>query len=171
MWSLQMSEAARTVVDEARRGYKGFPMHAEALGIDPPMKTVPFENGEPQTEHPGMTLQEYAASKRWEKEIGGIVVNGIPVATDDRSKIMITGIHNAAKSDPEFTTRWKCPDGSFVEVDAANAIAIGEAVLTHIACCFAVEESVQSELAAGWEATYADIDVAFERVHPFYKSR
>lgn len=166
-----MSDAIRKVIDTARIGTKGHPRHYAALGFEPPMKTVPVENGEPQIEHPGMTLQEYAAAKRWEKEVGGIVVNGIPVATDDRSKIMITGIHNAAKGDPEFTTRWKCPDGSFVEVDSANAIAIGEAVLTHIACCFAVEESVQSELATGWKATYADIDVAFERVHPFYKSR
>lgn len=36
-------------------------------------------------------LLSYAADKRWQVETGGLVIGGVPVATDDRSKIMIIG--------------------------------------------------------------------------------
>lgn len=49
-----MPEATKTIIDEARRGKKGFPRHAELMGIEPPTKVVPVENGEPQTNHPGL---------------------------------------------------------------------------------------------------------------------
>lgn len=156
-----MPEAARTVVDEARRGCKGFPMHAEALGIDPPTKTVPVENGEPQTSHPAMTLQEYASAKRWEKEVGGIVVNGLTVATDDRSKTMISGARVAAQNDPNFTTQWKGADGSFVTIDAAAVIGISDAMLAHVSNCFATEAQVLVDIEAGAITTVEQVDAAF----------
>ena len=35
-------------------GKKGLPMHYQAFGIEPPMKTVPVEDGEPVANHPGL---------------------------------------------------------------------------------------------------------------------
>ena len=49
-----MLEATKVVIDEARRGTKGFPRYAEALGVEPLKKTIPVEDGIPQTEHPGL---------------------------------------------------------------------------------------------------------------------
>jgi hypothetical protein len=49
-------------------------------------------------------LIAYAADVRWRKEVGGIVVAGVPVATDDRSKQMIIGARLAANSDPDWST-------------------------------------------------------------------
>ena len=46
--------ATETVIDLSRVGKKGFPMHYAALDIEPPTKTVPVENGQPQTNHPGL---------------------------------------------------------------------------------------------------------------------
>lgn len=46
--------ATETIIDSARIGKKGYPMHYAAFGIEPPMKTVPVEDGAPQTEHPGL---------------------------------------------------------------------------------------------------------------------
>lgn len=156
-----MPEAAKTVVDEARRGYKGFPMHAEALGIEPPTKTVPVVEGEPQTSYPAMTLQEYAAAKRWEKETGGIEINGLTVATDDRSKTMISGARVAAQNDPEFLTQWKAADGTFATINAAAIIAISDAMLAHVSHCFAIEAQVLAEIEAGTISTVEQIDAAF----------
>ena len=161
-----MSEAVRMVIDTARIGTIGFPMHYDALGLEPPMKAVPVENDVPQTEHPGMTLQEYVAAKRWEKEVGGIEVDGLFIATDDRSKMMISGARVAAQGNPEFSTQWKTATGDFLMVDAATIIAVSDAVLDHVAQCFAVEASITADLQSGADFTFADIDEIFARSFP-----
>ncbi|MFC7067559.1 hypothetical protein [Brucella rhizosphaerae] len=46
--------ATKQVIDYDRIGKKGFPRHYAALGLEPPMKTVPVEAGEPVIEHPGL---------------------------------------------------------------------------------------------------------------------
>lgn len=48
----------KEIVDTARIGKKGLPMHYQAFGIQPPMKTVPVEDGEPVIEHTPLTLDE-----------------------------------------------------------------------------------------------------------------
>ncbi|WHS33219.1 hypothetical protein QLQ09_23470 [Brucella sp. NM4] len=47
--------ATEKVIDSNRIGKKGYPMHYAALGLEPPMKTVPVEDGVPQFSHPGLT--------------------------------------------------------------------------------------------------------------------
>ncbi|WP_313027902.1 hypothetical protein [Brucella sp.] len=42
------------IPDLSGLGKKGLPMHYQAFGIEPPMKTVPVEDGEPVTKHPGL---------------------------------------------------------------------------------------------------------------------
>ncbi|MEN5297536.1 DUF4376 domain-containing protein [Brucella sp. TWI559] len=161
-----MSQATKEIVDNARIGTKGYPRNYEALGIAPPMKTVPVENGEPVTSHPGLTPQEYLAAKRWEKEVGGIEVNGLFVATDDRSKMMISGARVAAESNLEFATQWKTATGDFLMVDAASIIAVSDAVLDHVARCFAVEAAITADLQSGADFSIADIDEIFARSFP-----
>ncbi|MEN5297747.1 hypothetical protein ABE530_05250 [Brucella sp. TWI559] len=46
--------ATKQVPDMSGVGKKGMPMHYQAFGIEPPMKTVPVEKNEPQTSHPGL---------------------------------------------------------------------------------------------------------------------
>ncbi len=46
--------ATETVIDNERIGKKGVPMHYAAFGLEPPTKVVPVEDGQPQTEHPGL---------------------------------------------------------------------------------------------------------------------
>jgi len=43
-----------TIPDLERVGRKGVPMHYAAYGIEPPMKTVPVEAGEPVADHLGL---------------------------------------------------------------------------------------------------------------------
>ena len=87
-------------------------------------------------------LLAYAAQKRWEKEVGGTTVGGMAIHTDDRSKSLITGARMAAEADPDFTTDWKAADGSFVTIDATTIVAVSNAVLAHVASCFAIEAQV-----------------------------
>lgn len=46
--------ATKQVIDHDKIGTKGCPLHYAALGLEPPMKTVPVEHGEPVTEHPDL---------------------------------------------------------------------------------------------------------------------
>lgn len=47
------------VIDYARIGTKGFPIHYEALGLEPPRKWVPVDDeGNPMTAHSGLSAQE-----------------------------------------------------------------------------------------------------------------
>ena len=86
------------------------------------------------------------AAHRYSVESGGITINGIPVATDDRSKLMLTGARNAAISDETFTTKWKTA-GGFVELTAAQIIALSDAVASHVNACFTAEAAVAGNIA------------------------
>lgn len=157
-----MPDITKEVIDTAKVGKKGYPRFAEAIGREQPTKTVPVDDaGQPEASHPGMTLQEYAAAKRWEKEVGGIEINGFTVATDDRSKTMISGARVAAMANPNFTTAWKGSGGEFVPLDANAVIAISDAVLAHVSNCFATEAQVLADIEAGAITTFEQIDAAF----------
>ncbi len=102
----------------------------------------------------------YAANVRWRKEVGGISVGGIPVATDDRSKLLIASARIKADSNPEFTTKWKTGSG-FILLDAATIIALSDAVLAHVDACFETEGEVLAAIDAGTITTRDDVDAAF----------
>lgn len=121
--------------------------------------TITPTQPEPEPE-PVDDLPAYAAMRRWQKETAGIMVNSVPVATDDRSKMMLMGARLAAQADPDFTTQWKTPAG-FVTLDAATFIALSDAVLAHVDACFATEAAVLDDIAAGVITTAEQIDNAF----------
>lgn len=100
------------------------------------------------------------AARRYEAEIGGVTVGGIAVATDDRAKIMIAGARIKAEVDPNATFRWKTAAG-FVDLMAAQLIAISDAVLAHVQACFDREAELAAEIDAltDWQAIAA-IDIS-----------
>ena len=106
-------------------------------------------------------LVGYAADARWRKEVGGITVSGLPVATDDRSKQMLMGARVAANADPAFHTPWVGADGSIYPLDAPQIIALSNAVLAHVAACFATFAAIKIGIAAGTITTRAQVDAAF----------
>lgn len=106
-------------------------------------------------------LPAYAADARWRRENGGFTLNGLQVATDDRSKMMIMGARIKADLDAGFSTEWKMPDGSFVTITAETIIAVSNAVLDHVNTCFALESSVLADIAAGTITTTAEIEDVF----------
>lgn len=106
-------------------------------------------------------LLAYAANKRWQKEVGGITVSGIPVATDDRSKLMMTGARVAAAADPEWSTQWAGMDGSIYPLTAAQVVAISDAVQSHVNNCFAIFATVKAGIDNSTIISAAQIDAAF----------
>lgn len=106
-------------------------------------------------------LVAYAADKRWRVEVGGTVVGGVPISTDDRSKIMIMGARVAAAADAGWTTVWHGADGQTYPINATQMIAISDAVEAHVNATFATFASVKADIDAGDITTLAEIDAAF----------
>lgn len=115
----------------------------------------------PEPEAPPVDLVAYAADARWRKEVGGIVIGGIPVATDDRSKAMIIGARVAAQADPDWTTVWHGTDGGAYPLNAASMLAISNAVEAHVNGTFATFAIVKADIDAGKITATAEIDAAF----------
>jgi hypothetical protein len=109
---------------------------------------------------PKVALAAYAADRRWQSEVGGIDVGGLPVHTDDRSKMMIMGARLKAASDPDFTTEWKTAAGEFITIDADTIRVVSDAILDHVAACFAAEADVIAKIEAGDITDIAGIDAA-----------
>lgn len=112
-------------------------------------------------QYPGGMLLTYAADRRYAKEIGGVVISGIPVATDDRSKQMIMGARIAAEADSGFTTPWVGSDGSIDTLNATQVIAISNAVLAHVQSCFAAFATVSAGITDATITTREQIATAF----------
>lgn len=107
---------------------------------------------------PSPDLAAYAASKRWAVETGGVLVDGALVATDDRSKTLITGARIKADADPDHVVRWKGADGNFVPISAPQIIALSEAVFSHVDACFAAEADLVAAISSGEITSVAEID-------------
>ncbi len=111
-------------------------------------------------------LAAYAASARYVKETGGITVDGVSVATDDRSKIMVMGARIAAEADANFTTPFVQSNGASITLTAAQVIAVSNALLEHVQVCFVTFNTVVAEVTASPPTitTTAEIDAAFAAV-------
>lgn len=114
-------------------------------------------------EAPPVDLSDYAGRIRFEKETGGIVISGMAIATDRASQNMLTGAVLRAQMDANVTVKWKTVTG-FVELSAAQIIAIATAVGNHVEACFAKEADVAAGIAIGTITTTGQIDAAFAEV-------
>jgi hypothetical protein len=107
-------------------------------------------------------LLAYAADRRWIVETSGTTVAGIPIATDDRSKIMVMGARVAAAASPDWETVWHGADGQTYPLNAAQMTAISDAVEAHVNATFATFASVKADIEDGVITTLAEIDAAFD---------
>lgn len=81
------------------------------------------------------------AAYRYEKEVGGLTMpNGMRVATDDRSKSLITGARLDTMADPTILTDWKADTG-WIQINADTVAMIATAVAAHVRACFTAERA------------------------------
>lgn len=80
------------------------------------------------------------AAKRWQVEIGGISVAGIPIATEREDQAMLNSVYVALKGELIPSTPWKAADGSFTLVTLPMLEPIVQAVAAHVQACFAAEQ-------------------------------
>ena len=107
-------------------------------------------------------LIAHAANLRWRSEVAGIVVAGVSVATDDRSKTMILGARMAALADPGWNTIWHGAGGQTYPLDAAVIIAISDAVQVHINAGFSRFAALRSAILAGEARTFEEVDALWQ---------
>jgi len=106
-------------------------------------------------------LAAYAAMKRYNKEVGGTTIGGVPVLTDDRSKMLIIGACVAASADPTWTTVWQGADGNAYPLNATQMVAVGNGVQAFVSLCFGIYATTKAAIEAGTITALAQIDAAF----------
>lgn len=114
----------------------------------------------PHYEPPQINLTAYVAQKRWEKETGGIEVNGQIIDTSRESQSMITRAYAYSQANPSETIQFKAASG-WVTLDAPTMAAIATAVGAHVQACFALEANIAGQIANGTITTTGEIDAAF----------
>lgn len=88
------------------------------------------------------------AARRYIAETSGTVIASMPIATDDRSKTLINGAVLRAYRSTDYVLRWKTSEG-FVDLPAAQVLAIADAVSEHVQLCFDREDVLLGAVAAG----------------------
>jgi hypothetical protein len=108
------------------------------------------------------TLIEYAAAKRFDIEVGGIVSNTYgPLLTDrDTRSIIAQTIQSIDLGIVAGPINWKTPQG-FVLLDRAAFVAIATELAAHVQSTFDKEDEIEAQIEAGTITTKAEIDAAF----------
>lgn len=88
------------------------------------------------------------AARRYQAEIGGITIAGLPVDTDDRSKLLINGAATRATRDSGYVLKWKTAEG-FIDLPAEQVLIMADAVSDHVQACFNREAELQAALGDG----------------------
>ena len=106
--------------------------------------------GEAQSER-----RAHVAAARWRAETGGISVEGVPVPTDDRAKMLVAAAASRADRNPSATFNWKIVEADgpfgelrigFIPIDAAMVRAIRAAIEAHVQECFDREAALVGEI-------------------------
>jgi len=90
-------------------------------------------------------LKEIAAA-RFEFEVGGITVGGLPIPTNRDTQSKLTSAYVQATADPLLTLRWKVSLGNWITLDAPTIIAVGDAVFAHVQSAFDQEEQLTQDV-------------------------
>lgn len=106
-------------------------------------------------------LQNYNANARFNKVVGGMVANGVPVNTDDRSRGLISTARGTAIDNPSATFSWYGSDGNFYPLDSAGMIELAKEVGDHVNLCYSTFQQVDGGIAGGSITTLAAIDSAY----------
>lgn len=88
------------------------------------------------------------AARRWQAETAGITVNGTAIDTGRDSQALITGAAVSAMLDPNYSVRWKTPNG-FVDLEGQEIIAMATAVRARVQAAFDRESELLEALADG----------------------
>lgn len=92
------------------------------------------------------TLAAAIAEHRYNQEVAGITVGGVPMSTErgDHRTVMHT-IRTEARANAEFVAPLKTAAG-FVPMDASTIMAVTDAMLWYINACFVRESALRTAM-------------------------
>ena len=125
-----------------------------SLGAQPTIAALEAALAAPPTK---AALIAYAAAKRWEIETGGIVQAAARIDTSRESQSLIANAHAYVQASGAASVAYKAASG-WVTLDAATITAVALAVGAHVQACFALENQIDTQIAAGTITTTAQID-------------
>lgn len=94
------------------------------------------------------TLEELIAAERYKREGVGITVDGSIIDTTRDGQALIAGAAVSAILDSGYVCNWKTAAG-FIELNAAQLVAIATAVRAHVQACFDRELALLRAIEAG----------------------
>jgi hypothetical protein len=89
------------------------------------------------------SLKVQIADRRWEVETGGIIRNGVAVATDLKSQSKLSGALQLVQAKPSTVIRWSGTD-AWVGMNAATVAYLATEVGLHIQAAFVNQEILEN---------------------------
>lgn len=105
-------------------------------------------------------LLAYSASKRYNKEISGVMIGNNFVYTDRQSQAMITGITTLMQLNPNTVINFKTANG-FIQANSVVIAEIASGVANHIQTCFTIEADVSANVSSYTITTFDQVDAAY----------
>ena len=102
------------------------------------------------------SLLTEVANRRWQVEMGGIIVNGCAIDTGSESQAKINAVYVSLSSGLITDTQWKMADGLFELVTLEKLAPIALAVAAHVRACFVAEHTHVAAITA--LQTQAELD-------------
>ena len=109
-------------------------------------------------------LLAYSANKRWRTESTEITVNGKPVQTDDRSKVLVNQSFAMARADRQYTKNWKLRDGEYTVLDNRQLLAMGESMERWTVICYEKEREIAPRIQSGELKDTMAIDALYDTI-------
>lgn len=111
-----------------------------------------------------VNLEYYTADVRDKKNNGGVVVNGLPFASDPVTMMSLNAayIYTIDKASNSFS--WKLPDGTFITLDTAGVQALQSCVAGFGQSCYTCEDDTLTAIEAGTITDRTQVDAAFAAV-------
>lgn len=136
-----MMAVTQQIIDHDKIGKKGFPRHYQAFNLEPPMKTVPVLDDQPQLDHAGLTFKELVMIERDRRIDGGFDFKGVRYQTRPQDRENIAGTVqlaeraiNAGAQVGDFLWHggetpfvWIAEDNSLQQMDAQTVVEFGTA--------------------------------------------
>jgi len=104
---------------------------------------APDPNLEPEPDWPSLI-----AARRYQAEISGTTIDGMPIDTGRDSQGLITGAAVQAIIDPSYSLHWKTSAG-FVDLTAQQVLGVASAMRAFVQACFNRESDLLDAVAAG----------------------
>lgn len=104
-------------------------------------------------------LIAYAATKRWQQEVGGILYNGLTIPTNDRAKLLVLGA--AMTLEDDATVPFIVGGVVYDKLSGTDFRALNAAITKHVQLSFAALASVLASIADGTIKTETDVDTVF----------